>query len=343
MNEFNKLKKVIIGSELQTSLNMLENNILNELKSFNYFFKSDFDKNDIRELINNMNIKIKDRQNSISNFIKTIKKEKIDVYNIEDSDLYVSSNPRDIFSILDDVVLVTNSLLKYRRREFDVYIKNFPELFRDKKILDLREIFKKYEILEYDYTHYNLLSLNKLSKNYEKYRPNFEAANILKCGDKIIMNVSNKSEYHAYILLEKLLGVEITPIFIDYHHIDGALNIINNEICLLCFDSNIVSKNSILNHLPEFIKNMDIIFVDKNPKSHEKIKYKVLASIGGMFINSLSIDENTVIVNKEALYVIDELERRGIKVLKLNSKNSELFGGGFHCMSVDVERYKDGK
>jgi len=63
-----------------------------------------------------------------------------------------------------------------------------------------------------------------------------------------------------------------------------------------------------------------------------------LASQAGMDINILSIDENTVVVNKDAVETIKVLEDNSFRVIQIQLRHSESFGGGIHCSTLDLQR-----
>jgi glycine amidinotransferase len=63
-----------------------------------------------------------------------------------------------------------------------------------------------------------------------------------------------------------------------------------------------------------------------------------LASSRGMDINVLSLDENTVAVNKRAVGVISVLEKNGFNVMPVKLDNGEIFCGGIHCSTLDLVR-----
>lgn len=63
-----------------------------------------------------------------------------------------------------------------------------------------------------------------------------------------------------------------------------------------------------------------------------------LASSRGMDVNILSVDEKTVLVNKLATGVARALEARGFEVVQVELDACELFGGGIHCSTLDLER-----
>ena len=63
-----------------------------------------------------------------------------------------------------------------------------------------------------------------------------------------------------------------------------------------------------------------------------------LASTRGMDINVLSLDENTVLVNKRAIGVIKLLEQRKFNIIPVELDNGEIFAGGIHCSTLDLIR-----
>jgi N-dimethylarginine dimethylaminohydrolase len=55
-------------------------------------------------------------------------------------------------------------------------------------------------------------------------------------------------------------------------------------------------------------------------------------------LNMLSIDPNTVIVDAAQLDLIEELEKAGFTTIPLTLRHSRTLGGGFHCVTLDLER-----
>ena len=56
-------------------------------------------------------------------------------------------------------------------------------------------------------------------------------------------------------------------------------------------------------------------------------------------MNVLSIDENTVIVEKKEKPLIDLLENTyGFQVVPVDFFDAYMFGGGFHCQTLDICR-----
>jgi scyllo-inosamine-4-phosphate amidinotransferase 1 len=55
-------------------------------------------------------------------------------------------------------------------------------------------------------------------------------------------------------------------------------------------------------------------------------------------LNMLSIDPNTVIIDKAQYTLIEDLEKAGFTTIPLELRHSRTLGGGFHCVTLDLER-----
>jgi len=55
-------------------------------------------------------------------------------------------------------------------------------------------------------------------------------------------------------------------------------------------------------------------------------------------MNMLSIDPETVIVDRAQTQLITTLERHGITVIPHTLRHSRTLGGGFHCVTLDLWR-----
>ena len=87
--------------------------------------------------------------------------------------------------------------------------------------------------------------------------------------------------------------------------------------------------------LPKKFKNWTYLYPKETKR---KVNYEKLASENGMDINILSIDENTVVTNSNAVFVNDILDKNGFNVNTVELNYCEIFGGGIHCSTLDLER-----
>ena len=63
-----------------------------------------------------------------------------------------------------------------------------------------------------------------------------------------------------------------------------------------------------------------------------------LASTRGMDINILSLDRKKIIIQDSAIKTIDVLDKNGFEPIPVQFRHSELFAGGIHCSTLDLER-----
>jgi len=55
-------------------------------------------------------------------------------------------------------------------------------------------------------------------------------------------------------------------------------------------------------------------------------------------LNILSVDPETVIVDRIQRKLIELLKEAGFRVIELELRHSRTLGGGFHCVTLDLER-----
>jgi glycine amidinotransferase len=118
-------------------------------------------------------------------------------------------------------------------------------------------------------------------------------------------------------LLDKIEpGAKVHKIYkLDDNHIDGVLMVLKPGVFLV--NNDYVKKphlHDIKKYLPEKFQNWKYIYIEDNPDTKASTKNGILdsrttdflqlCSIRGSFTNVLSIDENTVCVNKDAIKTI---------------------------------------
>ena len=163
---------------------------------------------------------------------------------------------------------------------------------------------------------------------------------MLRIGKDVIVNIST---YNHWLGLQWIKSFFPDSLFHVMHiadnHIDGAL------LCLRpgMFLANPKLRSEIESQLPEKFKNWKIISPNEQSYdvSHMKgmtdIQIKLASSIG-MDINILSIDENTCLVNRRATNTIKILEENHFSVVPIDLDYGEIFAGGIHCSTLDIER-----
>lgn len=160
-----------------------------------------------------------------------------------------------------------------------------------------------------------------------------DAANILRLDDKWLCLLSNSGNVPAvHWLQEKITDMNIiieTCNFYSGVHIDSTIAALNNHTAIV--NGSRVSPES----LPHAIRKWDIIWVNE---VEERSFYEYPYASKWIGLNVLSIDSQTVIVDKIQTKLIKELEKRKFTVIPLELRHSRTLGGGFHCVTLDLVR-----
>ena len=83
------------------------------------------------------------------------------------------------------------------------------------------------------------------------------------------------------------------------------------------------------------MKDFKIIWVD-DCVGRKFYKFPFASKWIGM--NMLSIDPETIIVDEIQIDLIEQLKQEKFNVIALPMRQSRTLGGGFHCVTCDLER-----
>ncbi len=248
------------------------------------------------------------------------------------SDGYYNYCPRDSALIVGDTIIETPMPLRSR------YFENFS----------YRTIFKRYfdagskwisapkgQLLDdlYDRTDLSRPTLTE-------FEPAFDAANIIKCGRDIFFLISNSGNRTGAKWLQTTLGEKYVVHVLDniyaYVHLDTTILPLSPGVVLL----NTTRVNEL--NLPTYFKNWKKIWADE-PISVPYVEHWAPAS-PWLGMNVLSINENTVAVEKSQTNLIKQLEKEGFDILEVKLRHCRTLSGGPHCVTLDTvrdDRYDD--
>jgi N-dimethylarginine dimethylaminohydrolase len=117
-------------------------------------------------------------------------------------------------------------------------------------------------------------------------------------------------------------------------HIDSTIVPIAEGTVLL--NANRVNEDNV----PSVFDGWDKIYVNEEdviPRNFHEYPY-ASKWIG---INMLAINPTTVIVDEIQTKLITTLEKKNFTVVPLPLRHSRTLGGGFHCVTLDLEREDD--
>jgi glycine amidinotransferase len=87
--------------------------------------------------------------------------------------------------------------------------------------------------------------------------------------------------------------------------------------------------------LPEFFKDWEILVP---PPSTIPDSHPLYMTSKWIHTNVLSLDDRTVIVERQEADFIAAFRRWGYEVIPCDFRNFQSFGGSFHCATLDVRR-----
>ncbi|MFA6217762.1 MAG: hypothetical protein WDL87_08965 [Candidatus Omnitrophota bacterium] len=343
--EWGPLKEIIIGNSINFTMKgfdevfaYLYRDQINQLKGTRKY-----------PLMINRQFTI-ERQEDLDNFANTLKKKGIRVKRPKQLSMasviktpYFKAMvnaldaPRDTFLCIGNEIIETPPTNRNRYFEGLMLREVFMDYFRSGARWTLaprtRLMMESMDIIHWSKVK-KLHSLKSIEPHFDIA---FDAANCLKFGKDIVMNVGNKNHELGAIWLQRHLGntFKVHPVRICDWHIDGSLMPLKAGVLLI--NPNMKKR---LHLLPKPLRKWSII--EGSNESDGKFNYPAnhqqIASFSGMSINVLSIDENTVCVRTEDQLLQKKLEKEKFTVIPIQMRHCELFGGGLHCITLDVAR-----
>lgn len=232
--------------------------------------------------------------------------------------------PRDVLLVVDDLVIECPMVYRSRQFESAAYFKIKTKAIQD----DARWISAPRPRL---LTQDNYVENDNIVLSERE--PMFDAANILRHNDDILYLVSNSGNRLGARWLQNILGKQYRVHVIDnlysYAHIDSTISVLRDGLVLLN-GSRVNDSNC-----PELFKKWNKIYVaDVVPQKFYNYPY----ASKWIALNVFSVDPNTVIVDKNQIELIHKLEQWKMTVIPLELRHSRTLGGGFHCVTLDLNR-----
>jgi glycine amidinotransferase len=342
---FGTLKSLIVGSE--TKFSKIQSDF-----TFKYFYQPALN----QEIYDNklkykISHELADQRNEeLNNMAETFKKLGLEVHRPNDytkpikfitpeygpSIVSPANNVRDISLIYNGHIIETPTFVR------DRFFENaqLEQIFKKKWIesnYSLKWIKAPYQVLveeTMDLQHWNIkrdFTMNNLSS----YSMAIDGAQFLRIGKDVIVNITSYNHWIGLKWIKSFFpDTNFHIISLVDNHIDGLITCLRPGLFL-------VNPNyqNIRDHLPKKFQNWDIIFPEKSTRQEQS--GASLASIDGMDVNILSIDSKTVAVKNNSYQVLNLLEKHNFNIIPIELNHCELFGGGIHCSTLDLERDDD--
>jgi len=344
-NEWGKLREVIIGNVEETYVPKFFKNprfndrfIFSDRGDFNIHktIKKRFDnsKNITLDDVNLIDKRIlEERKEDVENLCDILRKEHISVLRPKllngiqsiktpywESLTLPAHNVRDLVLIIKDMIIETSVMNTFRYFETDLFKDIFYEYFKNGcKWISAPKPTLQY-IDEKDFEDDNIKDINETEIM-------FDAAQILRFGDKLLFNISTKHNYMGYLWLKSILQdkFEIYPIErICYTHIDGAMMPLEDGVIL--YDPIKMTKDN-LDKLPDWLKKWKFI-----PAQDDNDMERYTGT------NVLVLGDKKIIINAASTELIKKLNSLRYTCIPVQLRHNRMFVGAFHCISLDTVR-----
>jgi glycine amidinotransferase len=321
-NEWGKLKKVIVGVADYATIPPLDKS----LRTINYA-----DVNDISTIKEGPYPKqvIDEANEDLEIFVEFLKKENVEVLRPDRTETaYYNYCPRDCIFVHGEVAIATPMPLRARNGNWRALKKHFNSDIIELKCNYLDDLYNENCVGNPD-----ILALNDIIVA-------FDAANAIRANNDILYLVSNSGNLSGGKKLKSLLneysGGEIFKVhFLEnvysYVHIDTTIAFLREGL-LLANPSRIKGRDV----LPKPFKNWDIIWCPEPVDIGYYPGYNNASEWTNM--NLFSINPNLVALEEHQHPTRKVLEKFGIECAMLPARHQRTLSGGFHCVTLDLER-----
>lgn len=166
-----------------------------------------------------------------------------------------------------------------------------------------------------------------------------DGAQCLRLGKDIVVNVANKNHEMGFSWLKRHLEPEYRLHRVNRlsdNHIDSMILALRPGVFL-------ARHPGIKDMMPAQFQNWKYI-IPPEPEESSFPQYQdddLILTSPYIDLNVLSVSPDTVLVNEDCTGLVELLEKEGFTVVPVKHRHRRLFGGGFHCFTLDTIRDSD--
>ena len=315
-NEWDQLKKVVVG----VADNAKVPNIDISVRTVNYADLSDTNTVPIGPYPKQV---VDEANEDLETFANFLKGEGVDVVRPDKTNCaYYNYCPRDSVFVHGNITLATPMPIRARQGEwkaFGQYLNNPVDL--NSSLPD---------------SAFNLDCVgNKDVLALHETVPAFDAANVIRANEDVLYLVSNSGNKVGATILQDTLGdkanVHTLEGVYSYMHIDSTVAFLREGLMLLN-----PSRIKSVEQLPKAFRNWDVIWCPE-PTDIGHYPHYCNASTW-INMNLFSVNTQLVALEENQHNLRKELEKHKIDCAMLPMRHQRTLGGGFHCVTLDLER-----
>lgn len=321
VNEWDTLRKVIVGVADYATVPPLDKS----LRTINYADVSDETKIKTGPYPQQV---IDEANEDLEIFVKFLEGENVEVLRPKrEPTRYYNYCPRDCIFLHNELVVATPMPLRARHKNW----KSMEDHFESVIELHCNYVDDLYN--EKCIGDPDTLALNEIMMA-------FDAANAIRANDHVLYLVSNSGNYAGAKKLHDLLDdgerekttLHLLENVYSYVHIDTTIAFLREGL-LLANPSRIKSRDV----LPGPFRKWDIIWCPEPVDIGYYPGYNNASEWVNM--NLFSVNPNLVALEENQHPTRKVLEKYGIECAMLPARHQRTLSGGFHCVTLDLERY----
>ena len=297
-NEYGELRSVLVGSVDNFSWPIDDNEFNSGIARSTYEGK--FDQGPVSEIV------INEAKEDLEKLVETLESRGIKVHKPKITEPTWAYSARDILLTVGNTLIECPTPFSSRSRELDLY----PDLKQ---------------------ANCNIIRAPRPKTPND---PMFDAANVLKVNDRLVYSLSHSANEAGAVWLQEQVGTEFEVV--KWQAVKHQITHIDSTL-LSCGKNTIIANSSRLtvDTLPTFMKDFKTIWVEDCVPRNFHIFPFASRWIG---MNMLSLNPETIIVDEIQVDLIEKLKQENFDVISLPMRQSRTLGGGFHCVTCDLER-----
>ena len=323
-NEWDTLKKVIVGTATDARIPEMDLS----LKVINYA-----DNNSSRVPMAGLYPQqvIDEANEDLEIFCNFLKNQGVEVLRPDCSHVpgYYNYCPRDSVLVYDNLILATPQPLRARQGEYLAIEQHFVKSQQAGAKYIVAQAKKTDDLYNQECLgDQNVLAITEIE-------PAFDAANILRDNDNLYYLVSNGGNRAGAAYLQELVGPgkKVWPVenIYSFMHIDSTIALLREGLMLLN-----PSRINDVKQLPKPLQSWDVIWAPDPGHIDHYPGY--CNSSSWLNVNLFSITPNLVALLDSQHNLRRQLESHKIECAMLPGRHQRTLGGGFHCVTLDLER-----
>lgn len=252
-------------------------------------------------------------------------------------------NIRDQAIVIGNEIIETPPQVRARYFENDLLKPIFYKYFRDgtKWTVMPRPMLTDHSI---DLSYIADQNPDAVASTYVQHHSEFDmghemiidGAQCVRFGRDILINIANENHELGYQWLQQHLDTNFRfhKVYrLADNHIDSIILPLRPGLLLM-------RSPRYYDRLPEIFKKWDAIYLPETSQSNfpEYEEDDLILTSKFIDLNVLSVDEEKVIVNSDFPELIRLLEKHGFTPIPVRHRHRRIFGGGFHCFTLDTVR-----